>query len=394
MNRYLPTLAVLLAAVPAHAGETPAQPSVTIMSAAHEVGVIRQGEREVRRTMLLDEASSVTIVLTSPRPYEAEVVLPDGSVLSAETADGERRRWLQVWLDDSRHLSVPGLGQGANTLATIERPQPGPYEVRLRAREESAEPVAFAFTMLPISEVRVGLALPESTSLTGRPVAVSALAYDGDQPLEGCAVRALVSRQPDDPRESLGEPLRIELADRGEDADAKAGDGAFTGTFTPKDEGRYWVAVRVTGKSRGGFEFVRDVGGAVTVTRQTGLLTGHYEATAHDTDDDGRLDRLRVSMGAEVAASGRYDAVVQLRGRDGQTVSAHALLTLEAGSQELAVDFTGSQVRFLGIDGPYVIASVQVDEITENDRVLRDRAYEAGETPAFKLDNFAEDPRP
>jgi len=176
--------------------------------------------------------------------------------------------------------------------------------------------------------------------------------------------------------------------------DAQAGDGVYTGMFTPGEEGRYWVAVHVTGKSAAGFEFQRDVGGAVAVTKDNRVLTGAYDSAGLDTDDNGRLDRLRVTVRAEIPATGQYDAVVQLRGRDGQTVAAHALRTVEAGGQELAVDFTGSQVRSLGSDGPYVIASVEIDEITSDDRVLRDRAYQAGETPAFRLDEFEEDRQP
>jgi hypothetical protein len=331
----------------------------------------------------VDEAESVTFVLASPRPYDAEVVLPDGSVLSADSADGERRRWQEMWLESAQRLTVPGLVQGANVLATVERPQPGPYEIHLRPREEVREPLAFAFTMLPMSEVRVGLALPESKALAGRPVAVSALAYDGSKALEAREVMARITRQPEDPREPIGEPLRIELSDRGETPDAQ-----------PGEEGRYWVAVHVTGKSAAGYEFQRDVGGAVTVTKDDRVLTGAYDSAGLDTDGNGRLDRLRVTIRAAIPATGQYDAVVQLRGQDGQTVTAHALRTLDAGGQELAVDFTGSQVRSLRGDGPYAIASVQIDELTASDRVLRDRAYEAGETPAFRLDEFEEDPQP
>jgi hypothetical protein len=382
MKSWLSALLVL-AALPAAAADEPETIGATIMSTAHEVGVLAPGEREARRTFLLDAAARVTFVVASSAPYDAEVVFPDGTVLSAATAEGDQRRWLELQLEQTPQLALPGMAPGANTVAMIESPPPGPYEVRLRARQEAAEPTPFVFTMLPESEVRVGILLPQSQALAGQAVPVSVLAFEGARPLLEADVRASVVYQPEDPRAERGRPRRLVLEDRGAAGDARRGDGAFGGVFVPEQAGRYWVDVRVKGRSRAGYDFQRDVGGVVTVGPAAEILSEEVEIQTFDTDDNGLFDRLRVVLWGRFPAGGLYDTVVQLRGENGRTVTAHAL---EAGVDTLAVDFTGSQVRSLQCDGPWTIASVQVDEVTESGRLVRDRRLEVGRSEYFPME--------
>ena len=145
--------------------------------------------------------------------YEARILLPDGEVLSAETADGRTTQWHEFRLEEPAPLLMPGLGQGHNTVVLIERPEPGSYQVCLRARETLTEPTAFAVTMLPASEVRMGLALAEPEALALRPVAVGAMLLEGARPIERASLLATITRAPDDGRESTPQPLRLELSD-------------------------------------------------------------------------------------------------------------------------------------------------------------------------------------
>jgi hypothetical protein len=383
MKRFV--LAAVLAAAPAAAAppEVPAASgAVALASSAHAVTLL-DSEGAACAELLLDAAVHVTFVLATPVPHEATLRRPDGLELSAGTVV-RGTAWHDVRIEQPEALPLPGLGRGANTVVLIEEPQPGPYRACIRSRERTTEPAAFAVTMLPTSDVRLGLALAEPEALAGRPVALGALLLEGERPLErGAVLVATVTRAPDDPREGTPEPRRLELSDRGDTGDAAAGDGLFSGVFVPEVPGRYWVHVHARGESGRGLGFQRDAGGVIVVEESEPLLEGRCDVAVLDGDRDGRFDALRVRVPGNYLRGRTYDVVVELRAPSGQATVAHTLVREDARSV-VDVDFPREQVRALGSDGPFMVSSVRVDEITEDGRRLRDGSLDGCATPLVR----------
>jgi hypothetical protein len=245
--------------------------TVTLMSAAHAVGTLSREEPRAARTFEVDAATEVTFVVTSPVALTLEVGLPDGSSLSERTANGEDRQVFRLWVRDQPELMIPGIGGGDNTLVRIARPPAGPYELRLSTPEPAATPTPFAITMLPTSDLRLGLAVPQPEIVLGGGIALSAVAFQGDRPLLEATVAARVAQQPDDAKAPVPPPIIIKLHDDGREGDAEANDGVYTGTFLPEASGSYVVLVEAEGVTRDGLGFRRDVGGAFRVTEPTSV---------------------------------------------------------------------------------------------------------------------------
>ena len=80
-----------------------------------------------------------------------------------------------------------------------------------------------------------------------------------------------------------------------------------------------------------------------------------------DTDGDGRLDVLRVSFDAEVAAAGTYLVTGLLTDASGQSF-AFGLTeqVLAAGTQSVSIEFPGLLIGTHGIDGPYTLTAIEI----------------------------------
>jgi hypothetical protein len=247
---------------------------VTLMSAAHAVGTLTREEPRAARTFDVDAATQVVFVVTSPVALTVEVGLPDGSSLSERTANGEDRQVFRLWVRDQSELMLPGIGGGDNTLVRIARPPAGPYELRLSAIEPVATATPFAITMLPTSDVRLGVAIPQPEIVLGGGIAVSAVAFQGERPLVETTVTARIALAPDRADAPVPPVAIVKLHDDGREGDAEAGDGVYTGVFVPEASGSYVVLVQAEGVTRDGLGFQRDVGGAFRVTEPTAPATG------------------------------------------------------------------------------------------------------------------------
>jgi hypothetical protein len=248
--------------------------TVTLMSAAHAVGTLTREEPRAARTFEVDAATEVTFVITSPVALTLEIGLPDGSSLSERTANGEDQQVFRVWVRDEPELILPGIGGGDNTLVRIARPPAGPYELRLSASEPVATPTPFAITMLPTSDLRLGLAIPQPEIVLGGGIAVTAVAFQGERPLVEATLTARVALEPDRADAPVPPTVIIKLHDDGREGDAEAGDGIYTGVFVPETSGSYVVLVQAEGVTRDGLGFQRDVGGAFRVTEPTAPSIG------------------------------------------------------------------------------------------------------------------------
>jgi hypothetical protein len=271
---FLPyLLATLLSATAAQAAAASERETldITLSSVAHAVGVFAPAQREVTESVVVDAARSAGFVLVSPAALEVEVIDPRGQVWTGLPGD---ERASSFRLDDVSGLPWPGLGRGQHTVVLVPEPLPGRYEVRLLASAPMTEATPYALAVLPESELRLGLALPEPTVTTGAAIAIAGLLFDGEEPVRGGSVTAFITSEPDPDAKETPSPLKIELLDDGEGADTAAGDGIYTGILVADTPGTFLVLVRAEGASPSGLAFQRDTGGVVRVTEPTSRLDG------------------------------------------------------------------------------------------------------------------------
>jgi hypothetical protein len=153
------------------------------------------------------------------------------------------------------------------------------------------------------------------------------------------------------------------------------------------------VQVRASGGTRDGHEFQRDTGGVIVVREPEPALEGGCEAEGVDEDGNGLYETLRVWVPANCRGGDWIGLVAELGTEGGRSVSAQTLVRPEEarrGGRELSVDFSGAQVRSLEADGPFSVWSIRLEVITEEDRALRDRAFQACVTPELRRDDFEE----
>jgi hypothetical protein len=383
-------LAAGLASVTPTAAQSVSRTPVTMVSMSHAAGLLASGEQMARRTLQVDAEGDLTLVVASPTRLSVELATPDGRRVAAGTSDGDDTRVFEFALEEPPSLPLPGVGRGQNTLIMLRHAAAGSYDVQLRAERPVEQATAFVLTLLPTSELRLGLALPESELPIGQGVAIAGILFEGERAVADAKVIATITREPGTKDDRMPVAEQIELRDDGRGADAAAGDGIFTGLYVPEIPGQYVVLARAEGLSSEGRAFERDTAGGFLAAERAAALGEKYEFEAIDDDHDERYDRLQVRSEVSAPAPGRYDVTVTLRASNDATVSAHTLVMLDGGTQPVAVDFDAALIRTLGADGPWTLALVRLDEVTGSDRLLRDRSLEAGATDAFTLGSFAQ----
>jgi hypothetical protein len=383
-------LAAGLASVTPTAAQSVSRTPVTMVSMSHAAGLLATGEQMARRTLQVDAEGDLTLVVASPTRLSVELATPDGRRVAAGTSDGDDTRVFEFALEEPPSLPLPGVGRGQNTLIMLRHAAAGSYDVQLRAERPVEQATAFVLTLLPTSELRLGLALPESELPIGQGVAIAGILFEGERAVADAKVIATITREPGTKDDRMPVAEQIELRDDGRGADAAAGDGIFTGLYVPEIPGQYVVLARAEGLSSEGRAFERDTAGGFLAAERAAALGEKYEFEAIDDDHDERYDRLQVRSEVSAPAPGRYDVTVTLRASNDATVSAHTLVMLDGGTQPVAVDFDAALIRTLGADGPWTLALVRLDEVTGSDRLLRDRSLEAGATDAFTLGSFAQ----
>lgn len=142
-----------------------------------------------------------------------------------------------------------------------------------------------------------------------------------------------------------------------------AGDGHWTGQFTPAAGGVYTILASVGGSEP------RAMSTEVDVASGTVSLSSTFSERLVDTDGDGLANQLVLTPTVTVQNPGRYNVTAYLRDASGAEIDVTGgLVDLVAGSQPLDFAFDGQSIYKSGKSGPYQLAQVYIEspaEITE-----------------------------
>jgi hypothetical protein len=216
----------------------------------------------------------------------------------------------------------------------------------------------------------------------GQPVVLAAVLADKDAPVRDAEVKVALARaESDGPAKVVGEAM---LRDDGKDADAREGDGVYSGLVTAAEAGATWAAVRARGRSASGEEFERTGALVLEASEATVAIEPSAEPAWRKHGD--LVDALLVDVALE-GASGAYDVVLTVRAPNGRSVTGGATVVLPDEGR-VRVEVPSALVKTLGVDGPYAVESVEAYDRAEGPRTLRARRPLDLRTPPITLDRL------
>ena len=183
-----------------------------------------------------------------------------------------------------------------------------------------------------------------------------------------------------------GAPINVTLLDSGT-YDHATGDGIYTGTFTPAVPGNYIVQVTASGTSAAGLPFVRTASTTFHVITPAGQL-GAFSDTLGTDPFSGQILGVNITASVNILTAGQYQLTMQLTSSNGHTVQGSGSAQLGAGSGQIVVTFTASQLLTLGVNGPYTMANARLILATPTDSIFADYKDPAGTTQAYVLNSF------
>jgi hypothetical protein len=371
----------LLAAGALHAAEPQAPAAgVALQAVAVDAGVLRAGQEEVQRKVVVDRNRALQLVLAAGDKATFAVDLPDGTTATAESLP-YGVSWSRYDGEGTPDLPLPGLGARSSALVTIEEPAPGAYAVRIRRAGGDGD-IPFLVTSLFDGDLRMGLWVQSPYVPRGQPIVLAAVLADQDGPARDADVVVALTRMASDgiPK-VLGEAV---LRDDGRDADAREGDGVYSGIVTALAEGATWATVRARGRSAAGDEYERT--GALVLQASKATVGVELKKEPYWRNHGGLVDALLFEFALE-GATGAYDAVATVRAPNGRSVTGGATAVLPEDGRA-RFELPSALVKSLGVDGPYAIEAVEVYDRTEGPRTLRARRPLDLRTPPITLDQL------
>jgi hypothetical protein len=281
-------------------------------------------------------------------------------------------------------LLLPWASRGFHYLYTLPWQGAGTYKVHFQAPAGLAQEVAIFTDMTTDSAVRANLFVTDDLLVQGRPVVLAAALLDGQAPVAGADVSVYIT-PPSRPAVS------VTLRDDGGPADGAAGDGLYSGEFTPDAPGAYSALAVITGATPGGGPFRRETAAEFAVATSSGRLTGSVQDQGVDDDFDGLIDRVSFDVGTQTTTAGHFRAFVHLKTAGGKAVVGVSDADLPAGAGSIAVSIPADDLRAAGEDGPYDIELVELDSADEGELPC-DRLEDAGRTQAYALSQLQRKP--
>lgn len=206
------------------------------------------------------------------------------------------------------------------------------------------------------SSIGAGLLFTDDYGVVGRRTVISAALVDGTTALPGAAVTAHVL-------DSGGVMVDIVLLDNGVEADARAGDGLYSGFFTPVAIGRHHATADLVGVTPAAEAFRRQASAQLDVVAATAQFNGDIADHGLDTNGNGHFEQIVLSASASVAEAGNYRATAYLHTPGKQAFEASSDQPLAAGDAQVSVGIPVSSVAQIKENGPYTVDRIVLQKI-------------------------------
>lgn len=124
--------------------------------------------------------------------------------------------------------------------------------------------------------------------------------------------------------------------------DTKAGDGVYTGRFTPQAAGRYIIAMEARG-SGSPPSWIRNSSGSIDVIEASGSIASITEILP-DANGNALADSLDIVGNFNIQRTGVYEFFVYLEATNGLSLSRRESVSLAAGAQSIRLSIPGKDL--------------------------------------------------
>ena len=283
--------------------------------------------------------------------------------------------------DNKGLVVMPTLTPGFHYIYEFPSQGAGNYTVQVQSPSNPTDEIGIMIEVNTDSTIRTTLFATDSTVTLGRPVVFSAAVFNGPTALAGATVAMEARRISETPVT----PANFTLLDDGEVGDDTAGDGLYSGEFTPNAVGQYAVLAEITGTTPGGVSYTRHSLTRINVVPATSVFTGTVGDEGVDDNSDGFFDRIRFNIQANTTLAGSYSVIAHLKTASGKTLIRGTRIDLATGIGSIPIDFEAEAFVELGENGPYNIAVIEMFHVGEEEVTPADRLEDVGQTQAYTL---------
>lgn len=327
------------------------------------------------RMVLIDIASTLAGLVST-------VQLPNGTVVTESNVIALGGNFLRT--DNtlsSGPLLFPFSSGGKHAVFRLPIATPGNLTVRFAAPGLLTEDAPVIVQVSSDSTLASKLFFTENRVVAGRPTVLAAALLDGSSPIAGATVRAQILA-------ANGPLTTVVLTDDGGPADGTAGDGIYSGFFTPPAPGRYRALAELSG-SVGGLPFIRQSATEIDVVRYTASLGDSLQARGIDLNANGALDQIALDAPASILQPGNYRLFVHLGTTNGKKAVASGDRVLAAGAQTATALVATQDLVAQGLGkGPYSIDLVELMYLDNGNAIPADRKVNLGQIANFQFSAF------
>ena len=363
------------------AGQTSAQSvmpkntSAALVRTESAAGAISQGQVQ-QQFFPIDAATQTFVSLTYPTGQLSLVLIsPSNQRFDATSIAGSTNVF---WIEKE----IPGGLMAGFCIAT---PEVGVWTAEVTGTAvPGSGTVGYAVTAW-LSGPAISFAAGVATNqvFAGDTLRLLGTLQSGASPLLGATVTATLAL-PD------GSSQTVTLHDDGLAGDATAADGIYTADFTGTTQAGNYRIVFSADKIGAGASptFSREATGLATVSRRSAQFNGQFADSGLDTDHNGFYDYLVLTAGVTVNNAATFLATAVLADSQGNPHYAAAQADLAPGTTNLSFQFNGGEFFGAGVNGPYSLTSIRLEEVTALDFLPLQLLTNAYTTATYGYVNF------
>lgn len=385
MLSLLVLVSLIALASPAHSQEVTAD--IPVQAQQYRLGRLAPGITSEEKVFPLDSSSKVRVeIVANVGGLNTSIVTPGSQTINPinVASIGGAYHTFEATDPTEGLVVVPFHTAGFHYIYDLPSQGAGNYTVRVESPSNPTGEIAYITQVETNSAIRTALFATQSSVVQGQPAVFSAAVFNGANAISGATVTVTARRGTDT-------PVTFTLLDNGGVADDTAGDGLYSGEFTPAATGSYAILAEITGTTNG-VSYTRHSLAQITVIPPTSVFTGTVGDHGIDDNSDGLFDRLALDVQTNTTVAGDYSIVAQLKTASGKRIRRGILATLPTGTSTVSVHFEAEAIVETGENGPYAIELLEMFHVTETETTVADRLANAGQTSAYTLLQFQRPP--
>ncbi len=356
VSRLYTVVTTILLAVGAQALSANAAPETELAlgGAQFDLFVFEAGPASAEQVFFVDDSASEVHVrfVHIGELIATRILAPGGAIIDEGTIEQLGGTCFTFDMPDGESSVMPSINHLTGRHVMYDFPSLGAGEYVIEYGPAQLADYGMVDTViLTDGEVRATVFPTLGVHAVGRDTGLFAIVFDGENALTGATVEAAVMA-PDDTITD------VPLLDNGLDHDALAGDGIYSGAFTPDQPGEHGLVADISGQRGSGASFALQAATAFEVIQSCAALSGTITTELKDSDNDGVKDQLHLKVGIIAEGYHEVSVVVILESSTGHGALARGQKIVAPGNRTVTAIVGTDQ---LDVDGPYTIRQVQLN---------------------------------